>query len=300
MTGAVHSAIKSGAQRVIARASRGYVAGADLADARRVADALSTRGYGITLAYWDGVGEDATTVVAHHLAGIHDLAAHAGDYVSVKAPSFGYDAAVAAELVDRASRLGVGVHFDSLDHDTVDPTLDLIGSLPGGAAGIGVTIPGRWRRSPDDAATLAAMGAVVRVVKGQWADPGAPELDSAEGFLAVVATLAGGRGPVRIATHDPLVAEASLALLGDAGTPAEVELLYGLPVRGMLGIIADPSLPVRVYVPYGHGWLPYALDGLRRSPRLMLRLIRDAFGGRYLQGFPERSSAEIRPESPVG
>lgn len=285
MIDGVRAAVKGGVRRVTARAARGYVAGPELADARRIAAVLGGRGYRITLAYWDDVGEDALTVAAHHRDALAGIAGGHGDYISVKAPSFGYDLAVAADLVARADTLGVAVHFDSLAHETVDPTLDLMRSLPGGVAGIGVTIPGRWLRSVDDAAGLAAAGAIVRVVKGQWPDPGSPDLDPAEGMVAVTRALAGGPGPVRIATHDPISLERCLDVLGDRGTPAEVEVLYGLPIRQALRVIAGRKLPVRVYVPYGHGWLPYALDGARRSPRLALRLLRDAFGGRYLGGF---------------
>jgi proline dehydrogenase len=289
MTGAVRRAVRSGTNRLAARAGRGYVAGPNLGDARRIADALLERGYGITVGYWDGVAEDPAAVAAQHASAIDDLGLRGGDYVSVKAPSVGYDHRVVADLVVRARAAGVGVHFDSLGHHTVGPTLDLIESLPGGHGGLGITIPGRWRRSPADAAALAARGLAVRIVKGQWPDPDWTDLDPAEGFLAVTRAVAGTTAPVRIATHDARLASAALGILSDAGTPTEVELLFGLPVRPTLAVVQRQH--VRVYVPYGHGWLPYALDGLKSHPRLMLRLVRDALGGRYLGGFIDRTAA---------
>lgn len=285
MTSRIGDAARSGVHRLIGRAARGYVAGPRLRDARCTADDLIGRGYRVALAYWDAVAEDAGAVLDQHQAAIDDLAASGGDYVSLKAPSFGYDHAAAAALVVRAGLGGVGVHFDSLGLDTVEPTFALIRSLPGGPGGVGVTIPGRWRRSPEDAAALAGAGMIVRIVKGQWADPDAPGLDEARGFVAVVHAVAGSAGPVRIATHDGALAATALDILERAGTPAEVELLYGLPIRHTLSVAAEHRAPVRVYIPYGHGWLPYALDGLRHNPRLVLRLMRDAVGGRYLRGY---------------
>lgn len=287
MISAIRDAVRSRIRRLIARAARGYVAGPRLLDARRTADELISRGYGITLAYWDGVGEDAAAVVCQHEWAIDDIVVSGGDYVSLKAPSFGYDHDAATALVTRARSRGVGVHFDSLDHDSVEPTLELIRSLPGGPGGVGITAPGRWRRSPEDAAELAAKGAIVRIVKGQWPDPGAPDLEGSQGFLAVTHAVAGSAGPVRIATHDGALATQALDILRHAGTAAEVELLYGLPIRHSLRVAAVHRVPVRVYIPYGHGWLPYALDGLKRNPRLLLRLMRDAVGGRYLRGYHE-------------
>jgi proline dehydrogenase len=277
--------VTGAARRVAARAARGYVAGPTLGDARRTADALLDRGYGVTLAYWDADGESPTAVAEQHAWAIDDLARNGGDYLSVKAPSVGYDGGVAGALVTRARVDGVGLHFDSLDHGTTDRTLELLRSLPGGSVGVGMTVPGRWMRSPADAKRLAGEGVLVRVVKGQWPDPVAPDLDASMGFMDVVHALAGTPGPVRVATHDAGLVEAALDVLAEAGSSAELELLYGLPVRPVLQVAARLRRPVRVYVPYGHGWLPYALDGLKRSPRLMLRLVRDAFGGRYLGGF---------------
>jgi len=72
---AIRDAVRSRIRRLIARAARGYVAGPRLLDARRTADELISRGYGITLAYWDGVGEDAAAVVCQHEWAIDDIVA---------------------------------------------------------------------------------------------------------------------------------------------------------------------------------------------------------------------------------
>ncbi len=279
------SSLRAGVRRIAARAARGYVAGPALADARRTADPLLARGYRVTLGYWDAPGEDPREVLAHHHAAVADMAASGGDYVSVKAPSFDYDRTATAGLIAEGGTHGVGINFDSLGHDTAEPMLELIRALPDHGAGIGITVPGRWRRGPGDAADHAGRGVIVRVVKGQWADPGDPERDPHRGFLEVVDALAGTAGPVRVATHDAALLAESLRLLTTAGTPTEVELLFGLPVRHALAVAAASRVPIRVYVPYGHGWLPYALEGLKRNPRLVFRLAGDAVGNRYRRRF---------------
>jgi proline dehydrogenase len=117
------------------------------------------------------------------------------------------------------------------------------------------------------------------VVKGQWPDP-AGDVDLRCGFLNVVEGLAGRTHKVAVATHDPALAAAALATLRSAGTPCELELLFGLPSRAVLEVGRRLAVPVRYYLPYGHAWLPYALRQARRNPRILWWVLRDAVFGR--------------------
>jgi proline dehydrogenase len=118
-------------------------------------------------------------------------------------------------------------------------------------------------------------GLAVRVVKGQWPDPADPHRDPRAGLLEVVDRLAGRGRHVRVASHDvPLAAEA-VRRLRRAGTPCELELLYGMPLTRSLRWADASGVPVRIYVPYGRGYTPYAVAQLRRNPRLLWRLLRE-------------------------
>ena len=144
---------------------------------------------------------------------------------------------------------------------------------------LGCTLPGRWVRSLDDAERATEKGLAARVVKGQWADPDAPDRDGREGCLEVVRRLAGKARLVAIATHDVPLAERCVRVLQETSTPVELELLHGLPMRGALSMARRCRVPVRVYVPYGESWLPYSLDYVERHPEVMLWLVRDLLGG---------------------
>jgi len=93
--------------------------------------------------------------------------------------------------------------------------------------------------------------------------------------LRVVDRLAGRGCRVAVATHDHALAGQALARLRDAGTPCELELLYGLPARQSLQAARAAGVPVRVYVPYGHAWLPYGLSQARRNPRILWWTMKD-------------------------
>ena len=133
----------------------------------------------------------------------------------------------------------------------------------------------------------------MRVVKGQWADPDPPEVDLREGFLRVIDRLAGRASQVRVATHDPPLAHTALSLLRVAGTPCELELLFGLPARQVIQEADVAGVPVRCYVPYGQAWLPYSISQARRNPRILWWMFRDALAGGPLRpaavGSRERS-----------
>jgi proline dehydrogenase len=74
----------------------------------------------------------------------------------------------------------------------------------------------------------------------------------------------------------------AICKLQSAGTPCELELLFGLPSRAVLKTAFELAVPVRYYLPYGHAWLPYALRQAWHNPRIIWWLVRDAWSGRLV------------------
>ena len=71
-----------------------------------------------------------------------------------------------------------------------------------------------------------------------------------------------------VATHDPALAAESLRRLEAAGTPFELELVLGLPVRRALLAPLASGTPARAYVPFGRSHLPYDRRRVLRQPRV--------------------------------
>jgi proline dehydrogenase len=262
---------------LLRRAARSYVAGPELRDAVRLAQTFAARGVpASTLCFWDAQDDIPRHVADMYLATVRAIqSAHLDSYVSIKAPSLAFDAGLVAEIAEAAAEAGIRVHFDSLGAETADRTFRLIEQARTHQAQLGCTIPGRWRRSPRDAERAARLGLHVRVVKGQWPDP-SDAVDPHSGFLDVIDALAGRAATVAVATHEPVLAASAMRKLQSAGTPCEMELLYGLPSRAVLKAAHDLAVPVRYYLPYGHAWLPYALRQARRDPRILWWVLRDA------------------------
>lgn len=235
-------------QRLLQVVARRYVAGPKLQDALRASRRFDL----LALAYWDGVDETKERVALSYREAAAALPSNA--YLSVKAPAVDYDAALLRSL-------DVDLHLDALAPATQDRVLGL-----GRELGAGVTLPARWRRSRGDAEALADAGQPVRIVKGQWPDPDG----DVSSYLELVDILAGRVPRLEVATHDTDLARAALA----RAPGAELAQLYGLPRTNVL------TDAVRVYVPYGYAWLPYALSQVRENPRIAWWVLRDALGPR--------------------
>ncbi|MEJ1936663.1 hypothetical protein WDZ92_41255, partial [Nostoc sp. NIES-2111] len=126
----------------------------------------------------------------------------------------------------------------------------------------------------------ASPGFGIGVGRGGGASPADPSRDLREGFMAVTQRIAGRSVPVSAASHDVPLAARALQVLKDAGTPAELELLYSMPHEASLACAAANGWSPRLYVPYGKGFIPNALKVLKRRPKLALALARQAFSGR--------------------
>jgi proline dehydrogenase len=72
-----------------------------------------------------------------------------------------------------------------------------------------------------------------------------------------------------------VLAREALRRLRATGTTSELELLFGLPLRRTIPVAKETGVPLRIYVPYGHAWLPYAIGQVKKNPRISLWIIRD-------------------------
>ncbi|HEX8574082.1 MAG TPA: proline dehydrogenase family protein [Allosphingosinicella sp.] len=248
------------------------------AAASRRCRALHRRGRAATLGYFQAGDSDPKEIVAAYSAVAGLLADRSGEAcLSVKAPPLDFDPACLRTIADSASAAGLALMFDAHAPKDADRTLEaverLLGEHPAGFA-----LPARWRRSPADADRFRDTAARIRLVKGEWADPEGDEPDVAAAYLALVDRLAGRSAPVAVATHDPELAERALGRLLASGTPCELEQLRGLPARRTGAVAARLGVPVRVYIPFGPGWWPYALDKALARPYLLSWMLRDRLG----------------------
>jgi proline dehydrogenase len=268
--------------------SRNHLLGATLDDAIETCIFLQKRGYQLTLGYWNSANESPPEVVAaYHEAITRIRENQLSSSISIKAWAFNHDRDLYKRLVSHALSLNVPIHHDSHLADSADATFKMIledSSLS--YNNIGCTLPARWKRSSNDTGYVTDLGINVRVVKGQVPDPHDQDIETDAGYIDIIGRLAGTSSLVEVATHNYSLIERSLDILKATNTKCEIQLLYGLPVGHILPHVKDMQVPVRMYVPYGDGWLMYVLSSIFRNPKVVYYLTKELMLTDYKKLFP--------------
>ncbi len=270
--------------RILYRAAQhiapAYIAGPEVKDAIRLCRQCDQNGWYSTICPWSGPNESPEIVASHYRDALSALKGETLDcYLSIKVHSLKYDFNMLKEILDIASEKNTRIHFDSVGPETASPSLSLLERALAFYKNLGYTLPARWQRSLSDANRLIDMGVAIRVVKGQWPDPVEPSLDPAARFLDLIDLLSGKAAKVAVATHDVELAKKSLNKLRCAGTPCELEQLFGLPLRD--DRIAKPfDIKVRLYIPYGYAYLPYDISEAKKRPVIFVWLLKDLLIGK--------------------
>lgn len=278
------------------RAARGYVT-ADRDEALDLARRLGAAGVPCTLGYWDGpgaAGELAVSEAHRVLESLGDLDA----VLAVKAPPLldGVEPADAAALLAPVAP-PIRLLVDAPSPAHADGAVALAIALAQRGCDAGIALPGRWRRSEQDAETAIEHGLTVRLVKGEHPDPSGDGPAAGEGFVALARRLAGRARHVGVASHDTPVAREALEALQQAGTSCELELLLGLPIA-VQAVAEDLGVGVRAYVPWGtRAWVPYDTSAVRGDREIARRLLSDALVGqrRWKRTLALRPSVAERP-----
>lgn len=262
---------------VARRVAPDHIGGETVEDALAVARRLAGEGVPNTLGFWDTGADSVRQVADIYLDTVGRLSASGLDgYVSMKPPALRFDDELASQLAETAAAAGIRLHADSHGPEVADRSAAMLETmlLHLSPDDLGTTLPGRWSRSLADADWAVDRRLAVRVVKGQWPDPADPERDMSTGFLEVIDRLAGRARHVAVASHDLELADSAITRLRAAGTSCELELIHGVPMADSLEWARRNDVAVRVYVPFGKGFIPNAARLLRHNPRLAWQIAR--------------------------
>ncbi len=268
-------ALRHAVRWTVGLAAKRYITGDTLEAAVRVREGIA-HPIETTLGFWDGEGDAPREVAQQYLSALETMRGRKQDaYLSIKLPSLGFSKELLHEVAAKAAEVEARLHFDALGPESVDATQSAIEDLQQRfpELTIGFTLAARWKRSVTDADWAVKQKVAVRVVKGQFSDP-AGDCEPRRGFLNVVARLSGRARHVDVATHDEALAREAELILEASRTSYDREVLFGLgrPERLARTTVA----PVRVYLPYGAAYLPYAVAKLRQNPGIAVRLVVDS------------------------
>jgi len=272
--------------------ARRFVGGADIDQAVRTAVRLrEAHGIRASLFYLGEYVADPAAI-EHNVGQAIEAATALGQagldvHVSIDPTAIGYmrddalGAGNARRIADRARQAAGGgrdwVVLDMEDSAIRDRTCALHRTLLAAGLPIGLTLQARRRRTPEDLAWAIGQRTSLRLVKGAFPEraldhPGRAAidhayLDSASIMLSPVAREAGFL-PV-FGTHDDRLAGAIMALARERGWAPdafEFEMLYGVRPDWQLAL-RRLGYNVRVYLPFGADWWPYAIRRVGENPR---------------------------------
>lgn len=262
-----------------------FVAGLEIEDALRVAEAVNKQGMAVSL---DSLGESVTTEAeAHRAADIyHKLldaiaARKLNANVSVKLTQMGLELdrglaeSIAQNLTEHAQYNGNFVRIDMEDSSLTQVTIDIvrrIHGLPNLRGAIGTVIQAYLYRSEADIAQLVSDGIRIRLCKGAYKEPATVAFPKKSDVDANYARLAGTliSSPVYhgIATHDVNMIAATKAYARQHQIDPsryEFQMLYGVR-RDLQRELVREGYNMRVYVPFGREWYPYFMRRLAERP----------------------------------
>jgi len=278
------------------RLNRRFIAGMEIEDALRVAEAVNRQGIAVTL---DSLGESVTSESEAHLAAevyhrllesIQKLGLNAN--VSVKLTQMGLEQSaelaesIAGELARHASAMQNFMRIDMEDSRLTQITLDIVRRIHARAGmrdAIGVVIQAYLYRSQADVEQLLIEGIRIRLCKGAYNEP--PEVAfprKAEvdvSFLKLAQLVLDNPFYHALATHDESMVNAVKAYAEEHRIdPArfEFQMLYGVR-RDLQRKLVAQGYKVRVYVPFGREWYPYFMRRLAERPANVLFLARNIF-----------------------
>ena len=273
-----------------------FVAGMEIGDALRVAQAVNQQGILVTL---DSLGESVSSEVdAHKAADIyHQLldqisAQKVNANVSVKLTQMGLELepklaeSIALSLTEHAKSLGNFVRIDMEDSSLTQVTLDIVRSIharPELRGSIGIVIQSYLYRSQADIEQLVADGIRVRLCKGAYKEPAEvafpSKADVDTNYVKLCQVLLDSPIYHGLATHDEAMIAAAKAYAsknGIAPSRFEFQMLYGVR-RDLQRKLVKEGYNVRVYVPFGREWYPYFMRRLAERPANVLFLARNFF-----------------------
>jgi proline dehydrogenase len=273
-----------------------FVAGMEIEDALRVAEAVNRQGMQVTL---DSLGESVTTEVEAHTSAeiYHRLLDSIAERklksnVSVKLTQMGLDLSpqlaeeIAEGLARHAKATGSFVRIDMEGSPYTQVTLDIVRRLHAKSeirGAIGVVIQAYLYRSQADIEQLLADGIRVRLCKGAYKEPAEiafpRKADVDSNYVRLSCQLLESTIYHGLATHDEAMVAAARAFATQHGIdPArfEFQMLFGVR-RDLQRKLVREGYNVRVYIPFGREWYPYFMRRLAERPANVVFILKNLF-----------------------
>src|SRR6202167_2323500 len=278
------------------RLSNRFVAGTEIADAVRAAQAINRASMSVSI---DNLGENVTNPnEARHSAQLYHqildaIATHQlNANISLKLTHMGLDVdeklarEIVSGLVSKAASMKPPgfVRVDMEGSPYTQRTLDFVHELhrmPGNAKSVGTVIQAYLKRSENDVEKLLAEGIRIRLCKGAYKESAeiafAAKSEVDANYVKLMKVLMKSGIYHGLATHDESIVQQAQAFATAENLSRdsfEFQMLYGIR-RDLQQNLVREGWRVRVYIPFGTEWYPYFMRRLGERPANALFIARN-------------------------
>jgi proline dehydrogenase len=288
-----HTAERS---RIGVRLSSRFIAGMEIEDALRVAEARNKEGMAVSL---DSLGESVTSEnEAHQAAEVYHRLLDAlaerklNANISVKLTQMGLLLSpelaekITESLAQHARSVNNFVRIDMEDSSLTQITLDIVRRLHARAdlrGAIGTVIQSYLYRSQSDVEQLVAEGIRIRLCKGAYNEPADVAFprknDVDSNYIRLSCMLLESPIYHGLATQDEAMIAAAKSFASQHGIDPghfEFQMLYGVR-RDLQKQLIREGYNVRIYVPFGREWYPYFMRRLAERPANVIFIAKNFF-----------------------
>jgi len=274
--------------------SKRYIAGDDISSAITTCRALQAQGFLTTV---DILGEAVTSEAQANAARdsylelISEVAASGiTKNISLKPTALGLELSDElgfnniTAIVAKAHMAGFFIRIDMENSPFTTKTLTIYKQLKHNYPALGTVIQAYMHRSFDDVKAITEVQGNLRICKGIYKE--SPEIafqDADEvrhNFIKLIREMLNTGSFVGIATHDPILLDASLKLLSELNIPKdkyEFQALLGVPILARLNSMVEAGHSVRIYVPFGSEWYAYSSRRLKENPDVAGYVLKNLF-----------------------
>ncbi len=271
------------------RLSSRFIAGMQVEDALRAAEALNREGIPVSL---DSLGENVyTEPEARRSADVYHRLLDAIERrrleanVSLKLTQMGLDfdreiaRGITCEIVDHAAAADTFVRVDMEGTDYTQTTIDMtreLHAMPNHAGRVGTVMQSSLFRCENDIRALLADKIRIRLCKGAYAEPATlafPEKKDVDAnYVKLMKILLTSGVYHGMATHDEAIIRTTKQFVVERGLDKrsfEFQMLYGIRTDLQRSLVKE-GYNMRVYIPFGTEWYPYFMRRLAERPANVL------------------------------
>jgi len=271
-----------------------YVAGETIEKALETAESVIEQGFSVTL---DILGEHtqdfelSQKITEDYCSLFNQIVQRKLDCtISLKLTHLGLDIneSLAVEnlnrIIDSASNGNLGLTIDMENSEYTDVTLKLYNNSFKSNKKVGTVLQAYLIRSASDLEKIMSPDLHLRICKGIYQEPSKIAFQNKEkireNFITLCQTLLEGEGFAGIATHDMKLIQYLDQWITQNNISTEkfeFQVLYGVPMAGVLEHLKEKGYAVRVYIPFGDRWYEYSIRRLKENPNIAGYVLKNLF-----------------------